>query len=401
MTHDMTSPMTHAMTSSATSSVTSSVTSSATNSVITACGATPPGRRAAVAPRARRAFTVIELLMSIIVIGTLAALLIVGIRAARRSAAATVDVSAVNALHGGVKQFKEQMGFLPPLAKDEAETVQSSNLADLIKTGNEPARILVYSKTVQADLDFLRDQSMPAVDAKPFGERSVVGTGPGLARLADRATQSYDRRFSEVALPYYLGGLLEEPYERQSPVPMDGVKGPGLYKAKRGGTFDVPETARATNNARQVGQTYDPFVSPGRAIKVFVDPARPRLVQYVDSNGVAFRYYRWAAEATVNATADLNMPRMVGREQRLTGLVEGEPPRERNLNDAGGTVSAQLRSARWAIVAAGPNKVFGDEQIEYIARELGRSVDGTPANELRIREEAERDNIVKVGDDED
>jgi hypothetical protein len=115
----------------------------------------------------------------------------------------------------------------------------------------------------------------------------------------------------------------------------------------------------------------------------------PERVQLQDVHGVAYRFYHWehgqAAGGQIGqvlSAADLNVPAIVG-----------DP-----------TEDASLRDAQDAIVAAGPNGVFGDEmglplwhpQYMDAATMASRLNISDSSNPAKLIEAAMSDNIVEV-----
>lgn len=282
------------------------------------------------ASQPRRAFTLIELLVSILVIFLLMALIIGGIRMAGKFARSTADAATVQALGQGLKQFKQQFGFAPPLVKDGYATGFTQGP---LNTGG--TQVLVYSVSVPAELAFLRPATpvtMPTVDP----------------------------RFSLYSIPYYILGALD----------LDGLPGPGMRTPKRDGQFE------------KSGQTFSPFFDVGKNAKALFEtqPGTGRI-ELRDNRGIAYRYYRWRPLETVVNTQDLNIPWILG-----------------NPND-----NPQLKSAECAIVAAGADGLFGDEDlllpsghpqgltaVQFMER-LGRP--GSTVNQAD-REAAMADNII-------
>lgn len=172
-----------------------------------------------------------------------------------------------------------------------------------------------------------------------------------------------DLRYSIRSLAYYLVGVLDEP--------VDGVNGRGLREVRADGSF------RGSG-----GREFEPFYDSGNAGNggVFIEDAVTGIAEIRDRNGIPIRYYRWLQgdpnnSNKVEKTADMNVPEVLG------------DPAE----------NQQLRSAEFAIVSAGPNKVFGDLTTETIADLISalslRS--GTPDEE--VLRKARADNIVEVG----
>ena len=309
-----------------------------------------------------RAFSLVELLLVIVVIFMLMGLLLGGFRFARGYAKRAADRTTVKSLQQAVSYFQQQMGFLPPLVKDQGDPPGYSG--GPIRTAGGENRPDVFLNSVANDLEFLRTNPLP---------------------------DDPDYRFSLYSFPYYLLGACEvsrTTAPSNPPVPIDGVPGPGMFAAKRDGAFE------------RAGQRFEPFFDTARNAKavVTVDAANGR-VELRDSNNVAFRYYRWengkataGANGTpgpigsVNNEADLNIPIILGDRDDLKG-------------------------AKYAIVAAGPDGVFGNEDQIYVrapnhpqamtreamAIKLGISTPTTQPEIDRMRARAMQDNIVEVG----
>jgi len=315
---------------------------------------------------ARRAFTLVELLVAILVLGILVGLLIVGIRYATSTARGAVDTANVSGLKMGVDRFKQEFGFLPPLVRDMDDQVPVTSRR-VVRVGQENA-VAVYDLALPADRDKLR-------------ARGITG-----AQL--------DRRFSESTIAFYLVGVLDRAVVAGVEAPIDGVPGPGLLKPNADGTFLLPawmKTAGAPTSTRK-GQRWEPLVAAGkRGMSIEVSSADPDDVRLVDRNGKAYRYYRWLRgrgtppnpDLVADAT-DLNIP-------LILGVVPG--------------LGMRLNDAEYAIVGAGPNGLFGNEHqlpidhsdflpLPEMAAKLGLAPD-TP--EGRVVEAAARDNPAEVG----
>jgi prepilin-type N-terminal cleavage/methylation domain-containing protein len=329
-------------------------------------------------------FTIIELIVSIAVIALLVGLVSWAIVGTRRAAQGVTASAAVSNVAQGMSEFERTVGFIPPLVKDQVV----NNAAQWVQSVAGRNIANVYRGSVPADETFLRTLSTNPAATNPFDN---------------------EERFSEVSLAYFLVGALDVPYGGGGPatVPMDGVIGPGLYKPDRDGGFEVPKDVRASTDAKRVGTVFEPFVNLSKGgVKLSAPEAgQATNIKLVDSNDQPLRYYRWlngvespAGSGTyvVNGLGDLRVPRLVGR---LTPDPTNQVPQYQvdfpTSPDRDLRLNAELRSANWAIVAAGPNKLFGDEPLADLARGLGKS--GDASNEVRLRAEAEADNIVKVG----
>lgn len=303
----------------------------------------------------RPAFTLVEVIFSILIISILISISIVGIQAASRAAQASADKQAVIALKVGVESFKQEFGFLPPLVKGE---VPPGSDQPFLTSEN---RINVYSPSVQADLNFLRGRD---------------GDGDG-AGIGDDSRF----RFSLQALPYYLGGVLEQD--------VDGVAGPGFRAPRRDGSFAIS------------GPSYQSFVDTSKkSLRAWpsADASQPYHIEFRDRNGIPIRYYRWIkesdAEIAKSGLRALNIPKVLG-EPASDGIETASPADE----------IPALRDSEYAIVAAGPNRVFGDlqigaekgtgtESIADVRRILGVSASKA---EIAVEQEARKDNLVETG----
>lgn len=311
---------------------------------------------------ARRGFTLIEILVAILVIFALMGLLIGGIHHALRTAKSTSDLAAVKAIQQGVSQFGQTMSFVPPLVKDGV-FVTNGGLGPLNAARTNPV-VYSFAATPLTNPDATVLLSNVAVFSQMPGPAGGVGTT--------------DPRFSIYSLAYYVMGALERP--------IDGVDGPGFRMVRRDGSFE--------KSGRQLG----PFFDPRRAAAVFEEsPTGFGRIQLRDSHDVAFRYYRWLPNsALANPPANpqnqpffgLNIPELVGDPSQ----------------------TPELRNAQYAIVGAGPNGVFGDEDLlpanhpqwrsfDNLASAVGISVSATPtaADVLKVRKAAAADNVVAVG----
>lgn len=343
---------------------------------------------------AGRGFSIVELLVAILIFATLAALLVVVGGRALRSAREVAARQTVVGIKNAIEQFKTDHGFLPPLVADERPT--GVNFA-----APAPGRFPSYTPPVlpgqstmprMAVFNFsLADGASPGNSQRDYLRGWVSG-----ARLDadDENATRPDRRFSTYSLGVYLGGLGEVVYTRNGERDvMDGVDGPGSLEPRDDGSF-----AEASGRGRK-GKTFAArFVEGGGFKLVDQDRIESRdstgRVEIVDRNGVAIRYYRWlrgdrqggSAEVIArNGSIDLdllNVPKVVG--------------------DA--ATNAELRSADYAVVAAGPNGLFGDMPLEWagvgqagqdeFCRKAGVVI-GSPAALARAK--AREDNVVEVG----
>lgn len=340
---------------------------------------TTPGQPVHGAPRG--GFTILELMLVLIMMGLLLGLVFLGYKVARKT---TQDLSTTALMNGvvmGLEEFKTSFGFVPPLVKDKADPP----VANLIYANAGRNTIRVYQLGVPADVTELRT----------------------LDPLSNNTRNPFlDTRYSTRSIAFYLAGGLETPYAAALPdVVIDGVPGPGMYAPDRDGTFEVPSAATlpAAGDRSRVGKTYEPFVKLDASASMTADPGMAETVEVRDKNGVAIRYYRWLNAEVGQPNAGLlidrlgvRTPTLVGRDSKQTPFGNGyfTTPPERDLNS-----NAALSKATWAVVAAGPNKLFGDEDIGFIAATLGKPVSNAPTEqeEHSLRSEAEKDNVVRVG----
>lgn len=335
-----------------------------------------------------RAFTIIELIVSIAIIALLLGIAVFGVRTLQKSARGTVAQTMVNQIAAGIDRFEDSVGFLPPLVKDRGDPVPAVTTLTLVRGARNAVR--VYEPDVPADVQTLNDLVLTGnVNNNPF---------------------EGEFRYSDASLAFFLVGALDYRYtdNGQPEVVIDGVKGPGMYKPTRDGEFGVPRELVNSNGDRRVGTPLESFVNigSGGAKLAYATANEPRSVRLVDAGGVPIRYYRWIngnppannanGPLQVQSLDDLKVPRMVGRftvdvANPVLNQTTFPTPLDRDIRQ-----NTALKSATWAVVAAGPNGVFGDEPLQDIAKALGRSYD--VSEEPKLRAEAEQDNIVKVGD---
>lgn len=347
----------------------------------------------------RRGFTLIELLVVIAIIALLLGITIVGLSGAFTAGRSAADAQAARTLGVAVEQFKQQVGFDVPLLFDgdpQAETADAPasvfNRFMPVELGSEPvfengsARfVAAYSRG--ADLDFLR-----GVTVQPT------------------ITDWSDPRYSKTSLPVYLAGTL--------PSSVDRVDGPGMSKPKADGSF-----------SNSLAGALEPFVEPGaRGVGVVTNYAneneyeehgaagfsassseRDFATAIVDANGIAYRYYRWeSGRNSVDAgglntddygktenSKDFNIPLVLLDPVKVSeqyGLIGSGDPR---VDATDGNIA--LRSARWAIVGAGPDGLFGTEPLDVLADAMGKTVPGDPEVAAGMRADAMADNVVELG----
>ncbi len=383
------------------------------------------------APRRRRAFTLIELLISITLIVILVGFLATALGRTTRSARRTASQRSAQSLAEAVIQFREQFGFLPPLVHDGELVSNGMNqfqidspdagyidgpVREVVGANYDYATIVAWNRGSGPDaFNFLRRRSGNASDA--------VELPSGGAWDLDSAWD--DRRYSRYALAYYLAGAL--------PRNVDGVQGEGFVRPQPDGSFvgigypvgstrdryqslvDTDRSgislrygyARAFDILEHGVAMYDPDSPPSveDIYNLYGGPDQSdALIALVDNFGTAYRYYRWeqgrynaANRLVVETTLDMNIPPILLDPEALIEL-ENE---DRALNDELIDLTASdiaLREAGFAIVGAGPDKLFGTEPIELLVDRLGeRDPNGDPAEVARIRKRAMDDNVVALG----
>lgn len=336
----------------------------------------------------RRGFTLLELLMSILVIGLLMALIIGGAVFARRAAKETTSRQGLVNIVQAISAFRNEFGFVPPLVRDHDSPVQYV----VTGGGNNPSRLAVYDPASVADELKLR----------------VPTPGPSVTNPLD------DNRYSEVSLAAYLVGSVQTPLGGGAGVPadlpIDGVRGPGLYKPKRNGSFAVPADVRdSASESSRTGERFQPFLSLQKSgVQVAEISAGPGgIAQLLDTNGVPIRYYTWVrgtlqgTRLVVTDYASLNVPAMVGRwypdavnpNPNAAWYAGFKLPPARDLAQ-----NPKLRNATWAVVSAGADKVFGDEPLATLVALLGPVDAVNDPQGLKHRAKAEADNLVEVGE---
>ncbi|MEZ6233970.1 MAG: type II secretion system protein [Phycisphaerales bacterium] len=342
-------------------------------------------------PSARRAFTIIELLVAILVISVLIGLLIVAVQFALRSTRRANDQSLVTGIQTGVGLFQNTFSNqAPPLVYDGAPIALPSHpatpkipggvtMGPVQRPGGSADPIVATFDRIYQDggATFLRGRASTSPASEP-------------TPLFDPIE---DPRYSKFALPIILGGALG--------ASVDGVDGPGLRLSYTnrdgwiiGGEATIREPFLGLSRDDATAAAYvsaDEYAEHGAgAVPPSALNADPDRVAYVSVSGTAIRYYRWepSSESEVQGTATgplayLNIP-LILRDPR-----DWDDPME-----PGPRVPEQLRSSSYAIVSAGPNGVFGTEPIDLLRDRLGV---GPGVAEEVVRFEAWDDNVVRLG----
>lgn len=375
-----------------------------------------------------RAFTLLELVVVFAIIVLVISFLSSALGRATISARQTASQRSAEALAAAVEQFQLEFGFLPPLVHDGAiisgggirpidpETNSVSTEEGPLKTVT--GGVYVYQTLVvwsqSTDFDFLRRRDGSAADEVD------LSSGDGRWNI-DTAWD--DRRYSRYALAYYLTGIL--------PRSVDGIAGEGMTRPLINGGF--------ANVGYPVGSTRDRYEATidinRRGVRVQHGYARPveiaehdgnididmlnmmdaqsvydlypaadqdNLVALVDAFGTAFRYYRWEhgryddrRRLVTENSLDLNIPPVLLDPEAMIALENDDsfdPIPDLTEGDL------KVRQARFAIVGAGADRLFGTEPIDYIVEQLGeRDPAGDPVEIARIRKVAMFDNVVALG----
>lgn len=314
--------------------------------------------------RARRGFTLVEILFAVTIVGVLIGLLVVGLTIGRRSASNSLGAVTVNAMKIGAAEFTRECNIQIPLIKDYQ--------IDKAVTGERIYPVYLPSPLTGDDAKALRHEDGTPKDDP---QRSPPAGWGG-------ATEYWDRRFSVAALPVYLAGVDETPLFTGAKIPVDGVPGPGIAKPNEDGSFQIPENAKKPNaTVKRVGQTFGPYLDTTKGgAKVTRGGTKGERFEIHDAKGVAYRYYRWLQgnpksnpPYQVKTTADLNVPKVVGDAEK----------------------NPALRGSTAAIVWCGADGLYGDEPKSDISAKLGLPV-STDAEERLARDQAISDNVVEV-----
>ncbi len=322
----------------------------------------------------RSAFTLIEVLVAIIVIGALVGLLIVGLTRAGRFARQKAAQQTLSSLKTATLQFKSEMGYLPPLVFDGSE--MGGQAGDGASSNAGPVHVDSLSREI------ITVYQLGNTNARAFLRGDFLGSG---------SPDYDDPRYSKFSLPFYVVGALD--------AQVDGVDGPGMSKPLPDGAWAGVGDALGGSN-----KTYEPFMDTGtsasRIERQYTDPSEVaehsgstpgdlnNRLALIDANGKAYRYYRWLPNQNPTNTLELNIPAVL-----LDPVLYRDALADPTIDVTDGDV--KLRSASFAIIGAGQNKVFGTEDIDEL-----RSIMSMPGSiaEAVVRRAAAADNIVEVGE---
>ena len=351
-------------------------------------------------------FTLVELMVVIAIIAVLVSLVTVALTSTLNFAKVSGEQQAAASIKLGVEQFRQEFGFLPPLVlHDDDKTIASAPVRPVQRVSGS-FFINSYGGTVSSE--FYNPNPL-AASSNMFLEGFVSGGAKGMtsdSRLGSAsaniaARYVADRRFSEYSLAYYLAGALS--------ASLDGVDGPGMNAPKSDGNFSTVSDSKSTRVSKSA-RIYQPFVDVSRdkpkldlqlATPNSGEPQFPIRYRLLAPNGLPYRYYRWESRkngpppgtfrkwdfyvakdfADEDDVDRLNVPSILGN------------PRE----------NAELRSASYAIVSAGPNQYFGDMPLEaatytqFCDMQAALGVPQGAQYNARTRDTARKDNIVEVG----
>lgn len=382
--------------------------------------------------RGSRGFTLIELLVVLAVVLLIAGLLLAGLARTVGNARASTAQRAVESLVAAVDQFKAEFGFLPPLVHDGNRMAAGGyNPTGLPSVGSEADWPVIRLNVAGRRVDQLAVWSEADPTANNFASyinfiRRRTGQGADAVRLPsgsawESATAWEDRRYSNFSLPYYLSGIGSRA--------VDGVDGPGMSRPLLNGQFEgVLFRAAGVGTVRD---RFDPVIDASRnALRLITGyqheddyaehnaamPDRNTVpdshAAFVDPWGRAYRYYRWepgrvvggaGGRLVVQNSLDLNIPPVLINPELYAEVRNADgsnAARDIDLTSptrGGGQGNVKLRSARYAIVSAGPDGLFGTEPIALIAQRLRQPVPTSDADIARLRKLAWEDNIVGLG----
>lgn len=377
-----------------------------------------PGQTAT--SRSEKAFTLIELLVVIAVVVLLASILLAGLARAVGTGRSTAAQRSIDALVLGVDQFKAEFGFLPPLVHDGvAISAGDPDFRPRLTDDENPVDGPVFSR-IPPGLNRPLAQLVVwnNVDRRYFTFiRRRTGQGADAVRLPSGSTWDIsgawdDRRYSKFSLPYYLYGVGSRE--------IDGIPGPGMSRPLDNGLFEGA-LLQTVPNLPAFRDRYDPVVDADRrslglsvgyrgeadyaehgAVAPPASDIPDSHAAFVDPWGRAIRYYRWEpgrlenGQLVIRSTLDLNIPPVLLNPEIYAAVENADgSAAARDIDLTAG--DPELRSARYAVVSAGPDGLFGTEPIELIAQRLGRAVPATDQEIVRLRKEVWEDNLVGLG----
>lgn len=348
-------------------------------------------------------FTLIELMVTIAIIAVLISLATIGLTSALNFAKVSGEQQAAASIKLGVEQFRQEFGFLPPLVlHDEDKTVASTAINPVRRFSNTD----IVTNTVGGRVTSEFNHSVFLEGFNAAGNRGVTADsrlGSSAANIA--ATYTADRRFSEYSLAYYLVGAL--------PAAVDGVDGPGMNPPQSDGTFSAITDSKS-KRVSAAARVYQPFIDVSRgkpkldvqlSTPVAGEPTFPVRYRLMAPNGLPYRYYRW--EARKNGPGTKANPAKFQKWDFFVakGYTDEDDVDLLDVPSILGNPreNAELRSASYAIVSAGPNQYYGDMPLEagtdaqYNEMQAKLGVPAGSQYNARTRDAARKDNIVEVG----
>lgn len=289
--------------------------------------------------RFRRGFTIVETTITIGIIALLASIVIYAVGKVRGQGDIVSERAMVAALQKAVERFKQEYNFLPPLVVDAP--AGSTN----------PVTIASGQIQVWKTSDLF--------DPNTTVNGSTCNGDNGAGRKC----------YSIHSLAYYLAGALDVSYDGGGGLTFTAPTSDGQF-SKRGRAHEA--MVDLTQQKTRLGAT-----------RLYIaNSTNPAAAQRVDCRiwdrwsvgtpgGASYeiRYYRWLpsffppGNANAGQVQYWNIPMEIGGNPTMNSL----PP-----------VKAELRTAEYAIVSAGPDHLFGDEGGVFNAK-------------------AAEDNIIEVG----
>lgn len=272
--------------------------------------------------RGNRGFTLIEAMVVMGIIALLAGIVLYAVGLVRKQGDVVAERAMVTTLQKAVERFKQEYGFLPPLVLDGPGAGLPVDGTGLIHTW--------------ATRD-LADQNT-----------TLNGSSAG------------DRRcYSIHSLAYYLVGALDVTYDGGAGLTFTAPSSDGSF-TKRGRAHEA--MVDLTQQKTRLGAT-----------RLYIaNPTNPAPLQRVDCRiwdrwsigtpnvaSYEIRYYRWLPafypqnDPKAGQVQYWNVPTAIGGNP-----INDQPP-----------LKAELRTAEYAIVSAGPDHVFGtDDDIMEVGR---------------------------------